>query len=86
MRVDLMHRVDGFCCAGAFCPFVRSAVAGRARQAPQRGGAAELLAADPVLEERVTERCRTSFAAWCIRTSPSPNQNAPLAVDLQPGA
>jgi len=88
VRVDLMHRVTVSAVPALFLSLALlvAAAPGVLAQAPQRGGAAELLAADPVLEERVTELSHNDFAASvCLepRTDYAELELAPLAVDLR---
>lgn len=84
MRVDLMHRVTVSAVLALFLSLALlvGAAPGVLAQAPQRGGAAELLAADPVLEERVTELSHKLRCLVCQNQSIA-ESNAPLAVDLR---
>ncbi len=84
MRVDLMHRVTVSAVPALFLSLALlvAAAPGVLAQAPQRGGAAELLAADPVLEERVTELSHKLRCLVCQNQSIA-ESNAPLAVDLR---
>jgi len=79
-----MHRVTVSAVPALFLSLALlvAAAPGVLAQAPQRGGAAELLAADPVLEERVTELSHKLRCLVCQNQSIA-ESNAPLAVDLR---